>query len=248
MARIFKEDEYNAKRDEILDFALSLVYSKGYEQMTTQDILDGLHISRGAFYHYFDSKQTLLEALVDRMAKMAEQSILPIVQDPYLSAPRSSSAILKPLRVGKTMQKGLILNLLSMWYSDENFVIRQKLVAGTLTHTARYLESIIRQGIEEKVFTTRFPEQAAVIIAGAALNLTDSLIGLFLTPAPDQAAYQKVAIVLDAYVDSVERILGAPTGSLRVLEADAFKDWFVAVPPMPAAESPAPQASPQNSE
>jgi AcrR family transcriptional regulator len=248
MARIFKEDEYNAKRDEILDFALSLVYSKGYEQMTTQDILDGLHISRGAFYHYFDSKQTLLEALVDRMAKTAEQSILPIVQDPHLSAPQKFQRYFEASARWKTMQKGLILNLLSMWYSDENFVIRQKLVAGTLTHTARYLESIIRQGIEEKVFTTRFPEQAAVIIAGAALNLTDSLIGLFLAPAPDQAAYQKVAIVLDAYVDSVERILGAPTGSLQVLEADAFKDWFVAVPPMPAAESPAPQASPQNSE
>lgn len=53
MARLVKEEEYNAKRNEILDIALSLVYSKGYEQMTIQDILDGLHISRGAFYHYF---------------------------------------------------------------------------------------------------------------------------------------------------------------------------------------------------
>lgn len=56
MARIVKEEAYNAKRNEILDIALSLVYSKGYEQMTIQDILDGLHISRGALYHYFDSK------------------------------------------------------------------------------------------------------------------------------------------------------------------------------------------------
>jgi AcrR family transcriptional regulator len=248
MARIFKEDEYNAKRDEILDFALSLVYSKGYEQMTTQDILDGLHISRGAFYHYFDSKQTLLEALVDRMAKAAEQSIIPIVEDPHLSALQKFQRYFEASARWKTMQKGLILNLLSLWYSDENFVIRQKLVAGTLTHTAHYLELIIRQGIEEKVFTTRFPEQAAVIIAGAALNLADSLIGVFLAPVPDQAALQKVGIVLDAYIDSVERILGAPTGSLQVLEADAFKDWLIVAPPIPAAESPAAQASPQNIE
>ena len=50
MARIFKEEEFNAKRNEILDFSLGLVYSKGYAQMTIQDILDGLHISRGALY------------------------------------------------------------------------------------------------------------------------------------------------------------------------------------------------------
>src|SRR5260370_2930142 len=86
MARIVKEEAYNAKRNEILDIALSLVYSKGYEQTTIQDILDGLHISRGAFYHYFDSKQALLDALVDRMANHAQHTLLPIVQDPHLPA------------------------------------------------------------------------------------------------------------------------------------------------------------------
>ena len=56
MARILKEEEHTAKRNEILDAALQLVYSKGYEKMTIQDILDQLQISKGAFYHYFDSK------------------------------------------------------------------------------------------------------------------------------------------------------------------------------------------------
>ena len=71
MARILKEEEYNAKRNKILDFAQGLVYSRGYAHMTIQDILDGLKISRGALYHYFDSKDALLEALVDRMGKTA---------------------------------------------------------------------------------------------------------------------------------------------------------------------------------
>ena len=86
MARILKEAEYNAKRNEILDYTMSLVYSKGYAQMTIQDILDGLHISRGAFYHYFDSKQALLEALVMRMAAAAVKEFQPILQDQNLTA------------------------------------------------------------------------------------------------------------------------------------------------------------------
>ena len=54
MARTVKEQEYAEKRNDILDSALRLVYSKGYERMTIQDIQADLQISSGAFYHYFE--------------------------------------------------------------------------------------------------------------------------------------------------------------------------------------------------
>lgn len=47
MARIVKEKAYAVKRNEILEAAQRLVYTKGYEQMTIQDILDSLQISKG---------------------------------------------------------------------------------------------------------------------------------------------------------------------------------------------------------
>ncbi len=236
MARIVKEEAYNAKRNEILDIALSLVYSKGYEQTTIQDILDGLHISRGALYHYFDSKQALLDALIDRMGKEAEQTLLPIVQDPHLPALQKFRRYFEASARWKTNQKTLIISLLRMWYTDENAFIRQKMTAESLKSTAHLLEPIIRQGIEEKVFTTRFPEQVAVIVAGVALSLTDTIIGLLLSPRPDQATFHKSEIILDAYVDTIERIVGAPSGSLNIFEPDAFKEWFVALEPEPASE------------
>src|SRR5262245_58568880 len=55
MARVVKE--HAVRRGEILDVAQRLVYTSGYEQMTIQDMLDELQISKGAFYHYFSSKQ-----------------------------------------------------------------------------------------------------------------------------------------------------------------------------------------------
>lgn len=229
MARIVKEEEYNAKRNEILDFAMSLVYSKGYEQMTIQDILDGLQISRGALYHYFDSKQALLDALVDRMGKEAEQTLLPIVQDPDLSAIQKFHRYFEASARWKTDQRSLITSLLRMWYSDENAYIRQKMTSESLIHTARLFEPIIRQGIEEKVFTTQYPEQVAEIIAGVALSLSDNIIGLLLSPHPDQATIQELETILDAYVDTIERILGAPSGSLKVFEADAFDELIAAL-------------------
>src|SRR5438093_12568621 len=84
MARIVKE--YAVRRNEILDVAQQLVETKGYEQMAIQDILDDLQISKGAFYHYFDSKPALLEAIIERMLQEVEQLLVPIVHDPQLPA------------------------------------------------------------------------------------------------------------------------------------------------------------------
>ena len=236
MARIVKEDEYNAKRNEILDIALRLIYSKGYEQMTIQDILDELQISRGALYHYFDSKHALLDALVNRMAKEAEQAILPVVQNPDLSALQKLQGYFDSSASWKTMQKEMIISLLRMWYTDENALIRQKLTSGSIKQIALLLAPVIRQGIQENVFTTRFPEQVAVIVAGVALSFSDTIIELMLSPNPDQATFQKSEIILDAYVDTIERIVGAPSGSLKVFEPDAFKEWWGVLQPEPESK------------
>ena len=236
MARIVKEDEYNAKRNEILDIALRLIYSKGYEQMTIQDILDGLQISRGALYHYFDSKHALLDALVNRMAKEAEQAILPVVQNPDLSALQKLQGYFDSSASWKTMQKEMIISLLRMWYTDENALIRQKLTSGSIKQIALLLAPVIRQGIQENVFTTRFPEQVAVIVAGVALSFSDTIIELMLSPNPDQTTFQKSEIILDAYVDTIERIVGAPSGSLKVFEPDAFKEWWGVLQPEPESK------------
>ena len=152
MARIVKEAEYTARRNEILNAAQNLIYSKGYEQMTIQDILDGLHISRGALYHYFDSKQALLEALIDRMGKEAVQTFLPYVMDPELTAIEKLNRYFEASVRWKTAQKELILNLLHIWYSNDNAFIRQKMTTESLKVSAGLVfEPILRQGIEEEV-------------------------------------------------------------------------------------------------
>src|SRR6202171_4161737 len=86
VSRSVKAHEYAEKRNDILDVAMRYIATKGYEQMTTQDILEALQISRGAFYHYFESKQALLMGLVERIGEQAEQLVLPVVSDREMAA------------------------------------------------------------------------------------------------------------------------------------------------------------------
>ncbi len=236
MARTLKTDEHNAKRNEILDMAQHLIYTKGYEQMTIYDLLDALHISKGALYHYFSSKEALFNALLERLGQEAVRNLEPIVQDANLTAIQKFRRIIEGSAQWKSTQKEMVSNLLRMWFSDANAVIRQRMDAESRRHMAHFFEPVIRQGVAEGTFTVRYPRQVAAIIAGVSLSLTDTMANLVLLPQLDQAAIQELEGTWDAYVDTVERILGAPAGSLHVFEPGAFDDWLTAVQPSPVSE------------
>ncbi len=231
MARPLKQDEYNARRNEILDMAQHLIYTKGYEQMTIQDMLEGLRISKGGLYHYFASKEALLEALVDRMGQEAAQNLLLITQDQNLTAVQKLRRFLETSARWKSTQKELIIGLMRLWFSDENAFIRQKMEVESRKHMTDFLEPIIRQGIAEGTFTVRHPRQVAVIIAGVSLSLTDTMTGLVLLPQLDPPAIQELEDTLEVYADTLERILGAPAGSLHVFEPGVFNDWLTPAQP-----------------
>ncbi len=228
MARIIKEDEYNTKRNQILDMAQHLIYTMGYEQMTIYDLLDALHISKGALYHYFSSKEALFNALLDRLGQEAERTLEPIVQDADLTAIQKFRRIIEGSAQWKSTQKEMAINLLHMWFSDSNAVIRQRMEAESRRTMAHFFEQVIRQGVAEGTFTVRYPRHVAVIIAGVSLSLTDTMVNLVLLPHIDQEGIQELEDTWDAYSDTVERILGAPAGSLHVFEPGAFDDWLSA--------------------
>jgi TetR/AcrR family transcriptional repressor of nem operon len=51
-------------REIIIDTAGKLFLQKGYRAVTMQDIVKGSGLSKGAFYHYFTSKESVLEEVM----------------------------------------------------------------------------------------------------------------------------------------------------------------------------------------
>ncbi|MCL5994794.1 MAG: TetR/AcrR family transcriptional regulator [Chloroflexi bacterium] len=228
MARIVKEAEYAARRKEILDVAQRFVYTKGYEQMSIQDILDELQISKGAFYHYFSSKSALLEALIERMMDEAESFLLPIVQDPHLAALEKLHRYFDTANRWKVAQKAYMLALLQVWYADENAIVRQKVFTLASRRIAPMLTRIIHQGIQEGVLKASFSEHAGEVVFSLFQGLADTFAGLLLSCGAHQDELRHTESTLSAYMDALERILGAPTGSLHLIDAEMLKEWFTA--------------------
>lgn len=223
MARSVKPDEYRAKREQILDAALRMIHSRGYEQMTVQDILDDLVISKGAFYHYFGSKQAVLEALVDRMSTQAVASMLPLVQDPALSAIEKLRRYIEASTSVKTENRGAVEAVSTAWFSDHNALVRQKLVTGMTDVTSpTVIEPILRQGVEEGTFAIRHPAHAARIIMGLTLSVGDEIAQVLAGGARDDV---RVRAAFEAWFEAVERIVGAAEGSLSDLTASVTAAW-----------------------
>ncbi len=225
MPRVVKEHEYLSKRNEILDAGRRLVETKGYEPMTIQDILDEAHISRGAFYHYFDSKQALLEGIVDRMFDIAEDLIAPIIDDPQRPALAKFQKLFADLGRWKTEQKSFVLALLRVWYTDDNALLRHKVRRAMVRRVGPALAIIVAQGMQEGVFTAAYPDEVGEVALSLLQDLSDSLAGLLLTCHPAQDNLPRIERLVATYTDALERVLGAASGSLQIVDALTLREW-----------------------
>jgi len=224
MPRVVKE--YAVRRDEILDAAQRLIYSVGYERMTIRDILDDLQISNGAFYHYFVSKQALLEALVERMMDTIEQITHPILHDPHLTACNKLQALFETASRWETEQKALILPLLRVWYRDDNAIVRERVRAMSIKRVAPLFTTIIRQGNQEGGFSVSNPDEVGELVVTLIQGMEQAIAELLLTMDANTDAQFRIESVIAAYTIALERVLGAPTNSLYLVDAETMQEWI----------------------
>ncbi len=230
MARAVNEKENAERRREILDAAQRMIYSKGYEAMSVQDLLDALKISKGAFYHYYGSKQALLEAFVERLTEEGVRQIAPHVDDPRLGALEKFQKVMSVGMEWKTGQRDMLLSLMRSWYGEENLRVRLRANEMGRRAVSPLIARIVRQGVAEGVFDTPDTERAAdmFMVLGFALSeaiVTELLLTPVQGPGDGAARLERVLSAAAAYAGFYERILGAPAGSIRLIDPELMRKW-----------------------
>ncbi len=227
MARIVNEEEYTLRRNEILQVAQRLVQTKGYGQMAIQDILDELKISKGAFYHYFDSKHTLLESIIESIIDEVKKIALPIVEDADMSAVEKLECVFSTITRWKTAQIPYYMDLLYVWYADDNAIVRQKVETVTIKRVGPMITEVIYQGIREGVFNLSHPTQVVNLILTILTQFGNTLAAMIIARDPSRKDPRVIKEMSAAYTEAIERILGAPTGTLHLYDLDTLMTWMV---------------------
>jgi AcrR family transcriptional regulator len=226
LARTLDPEAHAIKRDAFLDAAQRLIMQKGYEGTSVQDVLQQVNTSKGAFYHYFDSKGSLLNAVVERMVDAALLSVEPIVDDPDLPATDKLRGLFAGIASFKTARKELLIALMEAWLSDNNAIVREKFRGVVVERLTPIMASIIRQGHDEGVFAVSAPDDTARVFVSFLLSLNQSTTELYLARGARKISLDDVRRALDAQVEALERVLGAPSGSITLVDESVLHEWF----------------------
>jgi AcrR family transcriptional regulator len=224
MARTIKDPD--ERRSELVASAQKLFFSKGYERTSVSDIVAEIGVAKGTFYYYFDSKQAILEAMIEELVDYSITLIRPIINDPALNATEKFVRAFGVISNWKFDNRSEILALLKVMFSDDNALLRYKTNQRTLEFLSPELTPIVTQGLEEGVFDTPFGEDAMKIALGSTLAFAEELYDVFLNPEnyEDPAGLSRVR--MSAVQDAIERILGAESGSLPFADPSLYDQWF----------------------
>jgi len=226
VARTLNPAAHAVRRDVFIDAAQALIQTRGAERFSIQDILDATEASKGAFYHYFDSKDALVDAVVDRMADQATERVEPMLDDPTLTATEKLERLFTGMAQFKAERKDLVLGILRIWMSDDNAIVREKLRRQVARRLVPWLERIIGQGIDEDTFTSRYPDHLARVLTSLVQGMSELASELWVDRQDGMVTLEEVKRTFDAYKEAFERIVGVRPGSLQFLDERTIEFWF----------------------
>jgi AcrR family transcriptional regulator len=226
MPRTLNPTVHAVRRDAFLDAAERLIRTRGYELMSVQDVLDEVGASKGAFYHYFASKEALLEAVVERMTDTAMAVVQPIAADPDLPAAEKLQAVFSVAGRWKTERSDLLLALIRSWYSAENDLVRLRVARAGAARLTPLLAGIIRQGAADGAFDPTSPDHTAAILMALFTGSGDAIGQLVLDRQEGRIAFEDAERHIAAFGEAMERILGLPAGSFVLVDPPSLHVWF----------------------
>lgn len=165
--------DYEERKAEILQVAGDLFETKGYSKCTINDILSGVGISKGTFYYYFNSKEEVLDEIIENVGNIVFERIKMIVESKELTPEMKFIDSIKSMRVEKEVGRNVVAEL----HKAENALMHQKSLKVIIEKTTPLLVQIVEEGKEKGVFACDRPTEYMQIFMAATLTLTDE--GIF---------------------------------------------------------------------
>lgn len=218
MPRVVKHPDI--RRAELLDTATELFLRRGYDNVSLNDLIADAGVSKGAFYHWFPSKDALISALAERSARAA----FTVIEDAVAACGGNALARLNAgLRAGfdVKMKMGVPEQLAAMvaLLRPDNAHLYARILAVDEALSLPLLTRLISEGVADGVFDTFDPEGVADMIYGLAARTNSTVLDVL--EASDDAARARAIDALATrfrlHGIAVDRVLGLPDGSVTTL-------------------------------
>ena len=161
-------DNKENTRNKIINVACELFLTKGYEETRISDIINRLDgLTKGAIYHYFESKEDIFNSVVNEIGNKNIQIFDEIKRDKSLNGVEKLIKIVKSSFGNENME--------TITYMSPNLLDNPKLLSAFIIEIRditipQYIQPIINEGIADGSIKTKYPNETSEMIA-VLLNL-----------------------------------------------------------------------------
>ncbi len=217
MARPRKAEAREDTRGELVDAAWRLFSTAGYDATPVEAILDAVGLSKGAFYYYFSGKEDVLDAVVGRMVDEMALKIEGIPHMKDISPLEKMNHFMEAISGWKLAHMDILSEAVKVIYRDENAIIRYKMNRKAVQEFTPALAEIISQGMQEGAFDVEHPEDTAEMILLLSNAMAERQAADIVRLEDEPESMQRILHRTQLYLGSIEKILGAPRGTIYPL-------------------------------
>ncbi len=201
-------------RADLLNAAWQLMLEQGASALSVEAIVGRAGLSKGTFFHFFPTKQVLLDSLCDRIADEAWRDVGPVFDRTDLSPLERLDEYLRVSRAWRLERSRGIGVLWRELGQEDNAILMAKVRALTIDLLSPLLADIIAEG--NRVGQFHVDDEALVgRLLLEWLHATVEGTMRLLAERNDADAVDIALRRANATLAAAERILGAPEGSLH---------------------------------
>ncbi len=218
------------RKKQILETAEELFFDNGYETTSVQNILDILHLSKGSFYHHYESKEQLLRLICENRAKFSSDRFaqLPHMDIGISGLNQVFSAMIPFNGEGLSFLK-LILPVFSL---PEGRSIREGYQEALKEAWLPIMVKAMTGAMETGEIYCDAPEIMSHICIDLINDLWYKICLQFIQKKEEKSSEELMNDILNwlsAYRSALENILTAPYGSLELMQLSDINSIYHAV-------------------
>lgn len=151
----------NQTYEDILSTAYSFFIEKGYEKTSIQDIINELGISKGAIYHYFKSKEEILQSVLLLEKEKANTYLDKLIQESDgCNAQEKIKYVLNKIISDENINT---TNRFLLNQTNNSKAIIQSIIQTVNIDSIKFFE-IIKDGVKDGSLNTDFPKECSELL------------------------------------------------------------------------------------
>ncbi len=211
------------KKKLFLTTAMELFLEKGYEKTTIQDIIDKMEVSKGAFYHYFESKEDIIVGIAEDYAKKFSEVFKAIPENESLSPLEKINNMIELVQLRKSKNESQRSNIKSILIADDNYKLQQKIFKAVKKDATQALTKIIEQGVRSGDFRVENPQELADFFLFAGHHMNESIDEILLQLSEKIIDFKDFANLLEEKLSFYEslfaQLLHLEKGAIKLRES-----------------------------